>query len=391
MNEAAALSQAKVLVVDDHEGNVRLLESLLARWGCSKVTSTTDSSRAVALCEELDPDILLLDLQMPAPDGFAVMEMLRSRMEAEVPLPVLVLTADVSLEVKHRALEVGAGDFITKPFDPTEVRLRVGNLIKTRLLQQELQSHNEDLERRVRERTGDLNRAELEVLERLALAAEWRDDDTGEHTQRVGHTAGLLAEALVLPAPTVRLVRLAAPLHDVGKIGVPDEILLKPGKLTSEEFEVMKTHVTIGASILSRSQSPLLRLGEQITLSHHERWDGTGYPFGLAEEEIPIPGRIVAVADVFDALTHDRPYKEAWPVDEAVAEISRQSGRQFGPGVVEAFETLDHASLLGSPRGVDRTEHNPRRGPVRLEAVPDPPSVTQPARLKPILPAAEGA
>jgi len=368
----AAVKQAKVVVVDDNEGNVLVLEALLARWGCSQVTSTTDSSTAVALCERIEPDILLLDLQMPTPDGFQVMEMLEARMKAEVPLPVLVLTGDVSLEVKRRALSMGAADFLTKPFDPVEVRSRVANLVKTRLLQKELTSHNAILEERVRERTGDFERAELEVLERLARAAEFRDDDTGEHTQRVGHTVGLLAEGMLLPAPTVRLLRLAAPLHDVGKIGVPDGVLLKPGKLTSEEFEVMKTHVSIGGSILSRSQSPLLRLGEQIALSHHERWDGTGYPAGLGGEEIPVTGRIVAVADVFDALTHDRPYKEAWPVDEAVAEIGRQSGRQFDPGVVEAFGALDHAALLASPAagGQDSTQI-PAREADRLVAVPD--------------------
>lgn len=366
------LTDCRILVVDDNQGNVALLQALLEQWDYTKVSSTTDSSSAVSLFEQTKPDLLILDLQMPPPDGFAIMKMLAPLSDGGVQVPILVLTADITVDAKQRALSMGATDFLTKPFDPTEVRLRVQNLLKTRRLQLALKDHNDILEQRVRERTAALERSELELLERLAIAAGFRDDETEEHTHRVGLTSSLLAEQLGLPAATVRLVGLAAPLHDIGKIGVPDDILLKPGKLTAEEFAVMQTHVTIGASILSQSPSPLLRLGEEIALTHHERWDGTGYPSGAKGEEIPVTGRIVAIADVYDALTHDRPYKDAWPVDEAVEEIRRQSGRQFDPRVVEAFEALDHEALVQPvPREGSTTSHagqNPLAGNGRAPA-----------------------
>jgi len=202
------------------------------------------------------------------------------------------------------------------------------------------------LEQRVRERTAELAQSQSEVLTRLAQAAEFRDDDTGQHTQRVGRTSALLAQALGLAAEQVTLIGQAAPLHDVGKIAISDLILLKPGKLTDEEFATMRTHAATGAALLSNGHSEVVQMAERIAGSHHERWDGKGYPQQLAGEQIPREGRILAVADVFDALTHERPYKNAWPVTEAVAEITRQSGQQFDPQVVEAFLTLQHQSLV---------------------------------------------
>jgi PAS domain S-box-containing protein len=209
-----------------------------------------------------------------------------------------------------------------------------------------VQRHHEILEQAVRERTSDLEAARLETLRRLAYAAEYRDDQTYEHTERVGRTAALLADRLRLPEEEVELIRQAAPLHDVGKLGVSDTILLKPGKLTQGEFELMKTHALVGGRILAGSTSPALQLAEEIALTHHEWWDGRGYPNGLKGADIPLSGRIVAVADVFDALIQRRPYKAAWPVEEAVEEIRRLAGRQFDPEVVDAFEQLDPARLL---------------------------------------------
>ena len=344
------LLESNIVVVDDEPANVELLRALLERWGFTSVRTTTDSSKVVQLCSESEPDLLLLDLRMPAPDGFEVMSLLLPWTLSTTPFPILVLSADVSPETKRRALAGGAKDFLTKPFDPDEVRLRVMNLLQTRRLQHDLRAHGAALEARVRERTDELRGARLELLQRLALAAEFRDDETGEHTQRVGRTARLVAEQLQLPRTEAERLELAAPLHDIGKIGIPDRILLKPGRLTPEEWSVMQRHVEIGARLLAGSDSPILQMAETIARTHHERWDGNGYVEGTAGDAIPLAGRIVAVADVFDALTHARPYKELWPVDRALEEIWSQSGRQFDPSVVEAFLALDHNDLLEPPR-----------------------------------------
>jgi putative two-component system response regulator len=335
------LQSARILVADDQEANVRLLEGILRRVGYMNVSSTTDPRKVIPLYAELQPDLILLDLVMPHMDGFHIMEQLQATAELGTYLPILVLTADITQEAKQRALSTGAKDFVTKPFDHAEVLLRIKNLLETRLLHNRLRDQNEILAEKVRERTAELEESRLEILKRLAIAAEYRDDDSGQHTQRVGHLSGLLARALKLPEELVDLVHEAAPLHDVGKIGIPDSILLKPGKLSADEFEVMKTHTVIGARILSGGHSDSIRMAAQIALSHHERWDGSGYPHGLAGEAIPIEGRIVAVVDVFDALTHVRPYKTAWPVDRALAEIRRQKGNQFDQCVVEAFLAMN--------------------------------------------------
>jgi putative two-component system response regulator len=344
MNEET-LYKAKILVVDDQEQTVKLLERILNDGGYGNVTTTTESADVVGICARTPPDLILLDLLMPAPDGFEVMEMLKPWTEGRW-FPILVLSADMTSDARKRALSVGARDFLTKPLDGTEVLLRIRNLLEARFLQRELRGESLSLEQKVDERTRELNLARLEILERLAIASEYRDDDSGEHSQRIGRTSALVAEALGLPDDEAKLIRLAAPLHDIGKIGVPDQTLLKPGKLTPEEFSVMKNHVNIGAFILSRSRSRILQIGERIALTHHEWWNGKGYAAGLKGDEIPIEGRIVAVADVFDALVNDRPYKSAWPIPQAVAEIVRGSGTQFDPGVVEAFETLDHELLV---------------------------------------------
>jgi cyclic di-GMP phosphodiesterase len=338
--------KSRILIVDDQEPNVLLLERLLAGCGFTNVTSTTRSAEVVDMCSSRDADILLLDLQMPAPDGFEVMRLLEELIKGPERLPILVLTADASSETKQRALSMGASDFVNKPFDVTEVFLRIRNLLLTRSLQKELRRHNASLEGRVRERTHELEETRIEVVERLARAAEYRDDDTGEHTRRVGQTSARLAQILGLAEEFVERIRLAAPLHDVGKLGISDDILLKPGKLTAEEFEVMKRHTLIGAEILGDSRSRLLELSQEIAIAHHEWWDGSGYPAGLEGDAIPLSGRIVALADVFDALTHARPYKAAWPIDEAVTEVSRLSGRQFDPAVVDAFRKLDPHELV---------------------------------------------
>ena len=345
------LRDARILLVDDHEANVRLLERILLQAGYTNLRRTTDPRQVLPLFAEGQPDLIVLDLHMPHLDGFAVLEQLRPLIPAGTYLPILVLTADITRDAKQRALAMGARDFLTKPLDHAEVLLRIKNLLETRFLHRALRAQNQQLEQRVRERTRSLEAAQMEILERLARAAEYRDDDTGEHTERVGRIAALLARALGLREAEVELVRRAAPLHDVGKIGIPDEILLKPGKLTDAEFAQMQTHTTIGVKILSGSRFPILQLAAEVALTHHERWDGSGYPHGLAREAIPLPGRIVAVVDVFDALTHERPYKAAWPVAAAVAELRRQRGRQFDPNVVTAFLALQAEHPLEFAQG----------------------------------------
>ena len=332
----APVKEGTIVIVDDEKANVRLLEMMLDQAGYGNVHSTLDSREVRGLVNDIKPDLLLLDLAMPHLNGFEVMEQLRG--EAERGLPIVVLTADKMPQTRHRALQGGARDFLTKPLDQTEVLLRIDNLLKARF-------HHSLLERKVCERTGELERAQIETLHRLALAGEYRDDDTGMHTKRVAQTAAMLAHQMSLHVSQIELIQRAAPLHDVGKIGVPDAILLKPGKLTDEEFATMKRHTWIGAQMLSGSSSPYLQLAEEIALYHHERFDGRGYA-GIEGDAIPMSGRIVAVADVFDALTHERPYKSAWPLDQAVQEILAQSGKQFDPRVVNAFAQLDHADLI---------------------------------------------
>jgi putative two-component system response regulator len=345
----------RILVVDDEQINIQVLERILDP-GYVQITSTTDPRRAVGLFREIQPDLVLLDLRMPHLDGLELLELLSREIPTAEYLPILVLTSDSSGETKRRALSGGAKDFLTKPLSPFEVRLRVQNLLETRFLHLQLQEQNRSLEERVIDRTRallqrseELEEARIEILERLARAAEFRDDDTGQHTQRVGQLAAQLAAVLALPTDLIELIRRAAPLHDLGKIGVPDTVLLKRGRLDAAEYDVMKRHTVIGGAILSGSSVPLLAMGREIAVSHHERWDGTGYPFGEAGAAIPVSGRIVAVADVFDALTHGRPYKSAWSVDEATAEISRERGRQFDPDVVDAFLEIGREGALSVP------------------------------------------
>jgi putative two-component system response regulator len=305
------------------------------RAGFTRIESTSDSRDVADLYVKFRPDLILLDLHMPHRDGLAVMDELNQIAEASY-LPILMLTGDDTQEAKREALSRGAKDFLNKPFNSDEVILRIGTLLETRFLYLQIQSQNQILEAKVRDRTRELESAQIEIIERLARAAEFRDDNTGQHTERVGQMAALLARQIGLPDAQVSLIRRAAPLHDVGKIGIPDSILLKLGKLTPDEFALVKTHTSIGARILSGSRFTILRLAEEIAFNHHERWDGDGYA-GVVGSAIPLAGRIVAVADVFDALTQKRPYKAAWSISDAITEMERQRGKQFDPTLVDAF------------------------------------------------------
>jgi len=314
-----------ILVISSEPGVGAVLEQVLA----PHEVQAADSDRAVELVASAKPQLLLLDLD---PDGVDCLATLAPWVET---MPVIAIAAAGAADKRRRARELGAKDFLSKPLDPTEIVARVENVLAASQLTAQGGELNLELEQ-----------TRLESLERLARLAEYRDDATYEHPQRVGRTASLLAEKLGLAPDVVKAIGTAAPLHDVGKVGVPDRILLKPSRLTAAEFELMKSHTLIGAEILAGSSWPVLQLAEEIAISHHERWDGTGYPEGTLEDEIPMSGRIVIVADNFDALTHSRPYAEAWDAEKAAAEIRRQSGQHFDPDVVEAFGALDLDFLL---------------------------------------------
>lgn len=341
---------SRILIMDDNQGILNVLTRLLQHAGLTNIVATTDPAEGLGLYEGTPPDLVLLDLHMPELDGFEVLKRLKPLARGPAPVPVVMLTGDRDQSSRTRALALGANDFLLKPFDATEVLLRVRGLLETRRLQQRLAEQNQELEARVLERTRELEASQLEVLQRLAVAAELRDDETGQHTQRVGELAGRLALALGLDQSRADLIARATPLHDIGKIGVPDAILRKPGKLTAEEFDQMKTHAPVGARILAGGRSELIQLAERIARHHHERWDGTGYPCRLAGEAIPLEARIVAVVDFFDALTHERPYRGAVPVDRTIAMIQESIGTHFDPAVAGTFIEMV-AGTTNAPAG----------------------------------------
>lgn len=333
------ISGATILIVDDEKANVEFLEVMLRTKGFHRIISTTDSRAASGLYRRHYPDIVLLDLSMPHLDGFQVMAQMKN-FEHDEFLPVLVLTGNLDRETRLKALSSGAKDFVSKPFDSGEVLMRIRNIVETRLLQRELKNQNAILEKKVRDRTSELRDTQLEVVRRLVSAVERRQAETGVHVVRMSLYCVRLGRAVGLSEQECDDLLHASPMHDVGKIGIPDSILLKPGPLTSEEWTVMRTHSQIGAEILSGATSPLLQLAHTIALTHHEKWDGSGYPSGLAGEAIPLVGRICAISDVFDAVTSNRCYHQAWTVEQAAELIRSEGGSHFDPRLVEAFNQV---------------------------------------------------
>lgn len=349
---------ANILLVDDQLVNIKLLEKMLRQSGFTAIFSTTKSEEVKNLYFENEIDLVLLDIRMPVMDGFEVMAQLRAEIQNDY-LPVLVLTAELTSQTRERALSSGAKDFITKPFNQAEVIQRIYNMLEVRLLHKQVRLQNETLEQQVRQRTEQLEQSRLEIIKRLGRAAEYKDNETGNHILRMSHFAQMLAQAAGLEQEQCDNILLAAPMHDIGKIGIPDSILLKPGKLDPDEWEIMKTHVSIGADLLDGTDIPLLVTARNIALSHHEKWDGTGYPNGLAGENIPIEGRICAICDVFDALTSERPYKKAWPVEEAVDFLRQQKGKHFEPRLVDLFETILQDILSYRATHLDTIDNHP--------------------------------
>lgn len=327
----------RVLIVDDSRSSLAFLASIIADIGDVEIETCLSPSKALARSETIQFDLVLVDYVMPEMNGVDLTGRLRSR-EPYRLVPIIMITSDDDRELRLDAIGAGATDFLNKPFDPTELRARVRNLLALRQAQTDLSNHARWLAREVENATRHLVEREEEVIWRLARAIEYRDGDTGNHVSRVAQISRLIAEGIGLSAERCRTIYLAAPLHDIGKIGIADAILGKPGKLTPEEITAMREHVTIGARILENGSSDLIRTAELIAQSHHERWDGTGYPDRLSGTDIPVEARVVAIADVFDALCSERPYKAAWPIQKAYEEIVRCSGSHFDPGCVAAFQ-----------------------------------------------------
>lgn len=333
---AERFRDARILAVDDQPSNIRLLEAALGQAGYRQVSGLTDPTRVLEIIDDGPIDLLLLDMRMPVLDGQAILALLQEEIHQD-GMQVIVLTAQTERETRLAALAQGARDYILKPFDNEELLCRIHNALETRFLYQERDQETERLEAMVRRRTAQLAETQFELVRCLARAGEFRDSDTGSHILRVSIGCHFLAEAAGLPQLTVELIRYAAMMHDIGKIGVADRILHKPGKLTPEEFTEIKAHCRVGVEIIGNHDADVTQMARSIALTHHERWDGQGYPQGLRENEIPIEGRITAIIDVYDALTSARPYKLPYPPAEAIAIIRDGAGSQFDPWLVERF------------------------------------------------------
>jgi putative two-component system response regulator len=336
----SGIKDSKILVIDDNEMNLVMVQRILEWAGYRSIQLIKNPNESLAKMREFRPDLVILDLHMPEKSGYDVLAEIKADSPANLFVPILVFTADNTKLAREKALELGASDFLTKPGDSSEILLRVQNFLKTRRMQLQIMDHAQTLSDRVKERTKELEESRFETLACLAKAADYRDDETGQHAHRVGSTSGMIAKALGWSPERVHDIELAAPLHDLGKIGIPDSILRKPGRLDQAELDTMRTHPAIGGEILAGAKSPILVLAREVALYHHERWDGNGYPHKLIGDSIPLSARIVAVADAYDAMTSDRPYKKAISKEKALEEILKCSGGHFDPQVVEAFGTV---------------------------------------------------
>lgn len=337
--------QANILVVDHQKLNIAMIKKVLQREGYQSIKSTQDPFSVVSFCEEENIDLVILDIKMPKLDGFGIINSLKEELgEKNVP-PVLIVTDIAEQVFRREALTYGARDYIVRPFDIREFLARVHNMLEVWQAHQIVKFQKELLEIKVQERTKELRAAHdelqdsrLEVVWRLGRAAEYRDNETGLHIIRMSQIAAVLGRAYGMEEEQADLLLVASPMHDIGKLGIPDRVLLKEGKLDEEEWAIMQTHAQIGADILADGTTDLMVMAREIAMTHHEKWDGSGYPNSLMGEEIPLTGRISAIADVFDALTSERPYKKAWSVEDAMDLIRSESGKHFEPRLVELLE-----------------------------------------------------
>jgi len=326
----------KILIVDDDKTNLSLFTHMLAQLPDTSISTCPDAYEALDWCGTHEPDLILLDYMMPGMDGLGFLSRFRA-MPGQEMTPVIMITADMGLQVRHQALQMTANDFLSKPVNRVELLARVKNMLAMRKSQLAMSQKIEHLAEEVEQKSHQSNTLALNSMDLLVRAAGYRDPETGEHLLRMSNYTRIIAAHLGLPQEEQDLLFNAAPMHDIGKMGIPDHILLKPGRLDEEELKVMRLHAQIGADILRDSPSPLLQTASLIARTHHEKWDGSGYPNGLKGEDIPLYGRIVAVADVFDALTSTRPYKKGWSLEDASRYLRDNAGSHFDPRCVEAF------------------------------------------------------
>jgi len=330
------MSLAEILIIDDSRFELMKMEHYLSEISACQPTFIESPTHALDWCQGNDPDLVVVDYQMPGLNGIDFIKAFREIAGRE-ETPLVMITSSSTESICVEALKGGANDFICKPVRKSEFLARVSNMLALRKKQKNSGCTIQRLNKEVDATEKVVTEREAEIVNRLAMAAEHRDNETGMHIIRMAYYSLIIARNLGLPEAQQQMIFRAAPLHDVGKLGIPDNILLKPGKLTPEEFKVMQTHTTIGGQILSKSPSALIQTAREIALTHHEKFDGTGYPKGLIGEAIPLSGRIISIADVFDALTSERPYKVAWSLEKATAYLKEHSGRSFDPRCVDAF------------------------------------------------------
>ena len=356
--EQDAIRSSKIMIVDDEQLVIRVVRRFLSSDGYDNFLTLTDPREALEMIDREQPDVVLLDIMMPHITGLDLLKV-RQKTSAFQHIPFIILSANSENQIKRDALQLGATDFLSKPVDPSDLILRVQNALTVKRHHDHLANYATELERQVRERTQQIEKSREQIIHCLARAAEYRDNETGEHVIRVGKYCSVIADQLGFGKEYCREIELAAQLHDVGKIGIPDSVLLNPGKLTNEEFDVMKTHCGLGMEIMeplahAESErvrrhtdmggfimdgvdSPMLELAATIARTHHEKWDGTGYPFQIKGDNIPIEGRICCVADVYDALCSERPYKPKFPIQKCLEIMLSERGTRFDPIVLDAF------------------------------------------------------